>query len=243
MNIGFQVSALAVFFQGLLSFLSPCVLPLIPVYLGYLAGGTAERGEDGEMIYPRGKMLGHTVFFILGVSFAFFLLGMGATALGSFFRGNSLLFMRAGGIVMVLFGIYQLAFSGRIGFLEREYRLPFEIGEKAMSPLLALFFGFAVSFAWTPCVGPALTAVLWMAASSPDRAAGFLYIGLYTLGFVLPFLALGFFTSEILRFLRSHRAVQKYSVRIGGFLLLLIGCLMLSGRIGGTAAAPAAEAG
>ena len=99
------VPVLTVFLQGLLSFFSPCVLPLVPLYIGYLSGGAKVVEEDGTIRYPRGKVLLHTVCFVIGISFAFFALGFGFSALGQFFSGNRILFARVSGILMILFGI------------------------------------------------------------------------------------------------------------------------------------------
>lgn len=225
------VSAFTVFFQGLLSFFSPCVLPLLPLYIGYLSGGTGERGEDGRIRYDQGKVLVHTLCFVIGVSFAFFLLGMGMTAVGTFFHSGQEWFARVGGVLVMLFGLYQLGVFGASRVLGQEHRLPFRIDQLVMSPLTALLMGFTFSFAWTPCVGPALTGVLLMAASAGTKTAGLLLIGVYTLGFVLPFLAVGFFTTSLLEFFKKYRNVVQYTVKIGGVLLILMGFLMVTGKM------------
>lgn len=97
-SLDISVPVLTVFFQGLISFFSPCVLPLIPLYIGYLSGGTGSRGEDGRIYYKRSKVMLHTLCFVIGVSFAFFLLGLGFSAMGGFFKNNQLMFARVGGI-------------------------------------------------------------------------------------------------------------------------------------------------
>lgn len=181
-----SVPVLTVFLQGLLSFFSPCVLPLVPLYVSYLAGGARDVDSDGNIRYPRGRVLVNTLFFVVGISFTFFLLGFGFTALGSFFRSNQTWFARISGIIMILFGLYQFGVFGRSGALEREHRLPFRLDRWAMNPLVALVLGFTFSFAWTPCVGPTLGSVLLMASSAGSAARGFLLIAVYTLGFVVP---------------------------------------------------------
>ena len=230
-SLEISVPVLTVFFQGLLSFFSPCVLPLIPIYIGYLSGGTGQIGEDGRIHFKRSKVLFHTVFFVLGVSFAFFLLGLGFSAMGNFLKENQIWFARIGGVIVILFGLYQMGFLRKSYFLGKERRLPFKMDLLAMSPVTALVMGFTFSFAWTPCVGPALASVLLMTASAATKVTGFLYIAVYTAGFVLPFLAVGLFTTTLLEFFKSHMKVVHYTVKIGGILMIFMGILMLTGKM------------
>ncbi|MBQ7246574.1 MAG: redoxin domain-containing protein [Lachnospiraceae bacterium] len=230
-TVNSDISAIFVFVQGLLSFFSPCVLPLLPVYIGYLSGGTVARDTDGRIRCDRKKVMVNTVFFVIGVSFAFFLLGLGMSAVGSFFGRNQLLFARIGGVLVIIFGLLQLGlFGGKV--LGSEKRLPLNLQKMTMSPLTALVMGFVLSFAWTPCVGPALTSVLLMATSaSGSSAAGFALIGVYTFGYALPFLLVGFFTGTLLEFFGKHRNFTKYTARIGGVLLIVMGILMVTGKM------------
>ena len=244
------ISAAAVFVQGLLSFFSPCVLPLVPLYLGYLAGGLNMVSDAGKAVdlsagstaAPRDRNLrGESrrrlrlflrVFcFTLGISGAFFVLGLGASAAGSFFREQRMLFARIGGILIILFGLYQLGIFGTSRIMGKEHRLPLRLEKMTMSPVTALIMGFTFSFAWTPCVGPALTSVLLMAGSAQTSLKGFLLIGVYTLGFILPFLAAGLFTAQLLGFFRRHMKVVKYTVKIGGVIMILMGVLMFTGKM------------
>ena len=226
------VSAAAVFLQGILSFFSPCVLPLVPLYIGYLAGGAKSVDADGTVRYKRGRVMHNTVFFVLGVSFTFFALGLGFTALGRFFSDNRALFARIGGVLIILFGLYQLGvFRSRA--LSTEHRLPIRLDRLSMNPAVAFLFGFTFSFAWTPCVGPALGSVLIMATSAGSSAQGFLLIGVYTLGFVLPFLAVGLFTGSLLDFFKKHQKAVRYTVKVGGVLMILMGVMMLTGWMNG----------
>lgn len=227
-TIDVGVSAATVFAQGLLSFFSPCVLPLLPLYLGYLSGGAAQASDESGT-RRQGRVFLHTVCFVLGVSFAIFLLGMGLSLVGSFFGGNRILFARIGGCVMILFGLYQLGVFGNSQLMSAERRLPLRLEKLTMSSWTALLMGFVFSFAWTPCVGPVLSGVLLMSASAASRQTGYLLLGVYTLGFCLPFLALGIFTTSLLEKLRAHRNVAKYTVKIGGVLLVLMGVMMLTG--------------
>ncbi|MCI9360372.1 MAG: redoxin domain-containing protein [Hungatella sp.] len=230
-SVNVDVSVIAVFLQGLFSFFSPCVLPLLPLYIGYLSGGTRTVGEDGKVRYNRGKVMGNTVFFVFGISFAFFLLGVGMTAVGSFFHRNQLWFTRIGGVLIFLLGLYQLGVFGSSSVLGKERRLPIRLDTMAVSPVVAFVMGFTFSFAWTPCVGPVLASVLIMAASAGTQAAGILLIGVYTLGFVLPFLAAGLFAASLLNFFKKHNRVVQYTVKAGGILMVIIGVMMFTGTM------------
>lgn len=235
MNFSIETSVpmLTVFFQGLLSFFSPCVLPLVPLYISYFAGGAKKVDEDGTIHYPRMRILIHTLCFVLGISAAFFLLGFGFTALGQFFSGNQILFARISGIIMILFGLYQLDVFGRSSKIDQERRLPLRLDRLAMSPFTAFLMGFFFSFAWTPCVGPVLGSVLLMAGSTGTAWKGFFLIAVYTLGFVLPFLAVGLFTGAVLDFFKKHTGVVRYTVKIGAVLMILMGVMTLTGFMNG----------
>lgn len=235
--MGFQIDAgipaITVFIQGILSFFSPCVLPLVPLYVSYLAGGAKQVDEEGNIHYPRGKVLVNTLFFVLGISGAFFLLGFGFTALGIFFQDNRIWFARISGIIMIMMGLYQLGIFGQSKLLASEHRLPLKLDKWVMGPLPALLLGFTFSFAWTPCVGPTLGSVLLMAGSSGNAGKAAVLIGVYTLGFVLPFLAVGLFTGSVLDFFKKHGNVVKYTVKIGAVLLILMGIMTITGFMNG----------
>lgn len=241
--ISSDISYIAVFLQGLFSFFSPCVLPLLPVYLGYLSGGTGDRMADGTLRFEQGKILRNTICFVIGISAAFFMLGMGASVAGSFLVGQQHVITRVGGGIMILFGLYQLGLLGRWEFLAKERRLPFSPGTMAASPFMALLLGFVFSFAWTPCVGPMLGSVLILAAAEPGK--GMVMIMFYTLGFVIPFILLGLFSGTVLGLLKRHSNIMKYTVKAGGVLMILLGLFLCSGQLqaGGEAASrnPAGE--
>ena len=233
MNIETGIPFITVFIQGLLSFFSPCILPLVPLYISYLAGGMYRTDEHGKVYYPRKKVLIHTLFFILGIGFAFILLGLGFTAIGRFFSGNKVWFTRIGGLIMIGFGLYQLGVFGKSRSMEQTRRLPFTMEGKTFGPLMALLLGFTFSFAWTPCVGPVLASVLLMASSAGTAVSGFALIGVYMAGFVLPFLAVGIFAGTALDFFNRKRQAIQYTVKIGGILLILMGVMTMTGWMNG----------
>ena len=227
-----NISYLLVFLEGILSFFSPCVIPLIPIYMSYLAGNAKQVDEDGRIIYKRGRVFNHTVFFVLGISFAFFILGMAFTALGSFFSKNQLLFTRIGGIIILILGLHQVGFLD-FNFLKRERKIRISPSDRKMNPLAAFIMGFTFSFAWTPCVGPALSSVLILASSAKNSLTGNMLVLLYAIGFIIPFLLLGLFTTQVLNFLKARQNFLKYTVKIGGIILIIIGIMTFTGWMNG----------
>lgn len=229
---GNSVSFILVFLEGVLSFFSPCVIPLIPVYMSYLAGNAKKTNEEGTVTYERKTVFFHTLFFVLGISFAFFILGMSFTMLGRFFGDNQLLFTRIGGIIIVLLGLFQLGVFD-FKFLQRERKFRLNLSNKKVTPFMALIMGFTFSFAWTPCVGPALSSVLIMASGAKTTAVGNILVLIYALGFVLPFLFLGLFTTQVLTFLQSRKNLIKYAIKVGGIILIIMGIMTFTGWMNG----------
>lgn len=217
-----------VFIEGILSFFSPCVIPLIPVYISYLAGNAKQVREDGTVFYKRSKVFLHTLFFVLGISFAFFILGLSFSALGSFFNDNKLLFTRIGGVLIVILGLIQLGVFN-LSFLNRDRRLNININPERMNPVIAFVMGFTFSFAWTPCVGPALASVLILASNAKSAMTGNMLVLVYSVGFVIPFLLLGLFTTQVLNFINSKKNLLKYTIKAGGILLIAIGLMTFTG--------------
>lgn len=227
-----HINLLLVFLEGVFSFFSPCIIPLIPVYMGFLAGNAKKQTEDGTYLYERKKVFFHTLFFIIGISFAFFILGMSFTVLGRFFTGNRILFTRIGGILIIVLGLFQLGVFN-LSFLQKERKINMDLSGKEANPFLALVLGFTFSFAWTPCIGPMLSSVLIMASGAQTSFAGNLLVFVYTLGFVVPFLLLGLFTTQVLEFLQQKKKLLKYTIKAGGVILILMGIMTFTGWMNG----------
>lgn len=223
-----NISFLLVFVEGFLSFFSPCVIPLIPLYISYLAGNGKIVNPDGTITYIRKKVLLNTFFFVLGISITFFLLGFSFSTLGTFFNSNKLLFSRIGGIIIIIFGLIQLGIIN-LDFLKGEKKFHLEFKQDKMNPIIALIMGFTFSFAWTPCVGPALSSVLILASSAKNAFLGNMLVMIYAIGFIIPFLILGLFTTEALNFFKKNKKFLKYTIKVGGIILVIIGIMTFTG--------------
>lgn len=215
-----NINFFLVFLGGILSFFSPCVIPLLPVYVSYLAG----TEKDG--VINRKKLLINTLFFMFGISVSFFILGFSFTILGNFFTRYKDIFIKIGGVFIIFFGLFQLEVI-KIPFFQSEKRI--NLQPRNMNFLTAFLTGFAFSFGWTPCIGPILSSVLILSATTKSNLLSFTLIGIYSLGFLIPFLLLGIFTNEILKFLKSKQNLLKYTVKIGGVILIIMGTILLSG--------------
>jgi len=223
-----NLSFILIFLEGFLSFFSPCVLPLIPVYISYLAGNGKKINSDGTIVYERKKVLLNTMFFVGGISSVFFLLGLSFSALGTFFNQNRVIFSRIGGTIIIIMGLVQLDLI-HINFLKMEKRIHLELNSEKMNPIIAYVMGFTFSFAWTPCVGPALSSVLIVASNANNAFSGNMLVLIYSLGFIIPFIILGMFTTEALNFFKDKRNLVKYTIKVGGIILIIIGIMTFTG--------------
>jgi cytochrome c-type biogenesis protein len=223
-----HVTILAALFAGLVSFLSPCVLPLVPPYLVYLAGASLERVADPET-KPRVRretMLA-ALLFVCGFSTVFVALGASASVIGTLIRAYSAELAIVAGIAIIVMGLHFLGLL-RIGVLLREKRM--EMG-KPVGLWGAYAMGLAFAFGWTPCIGPILAAILAVAASEQTVASGAGLLAVYSLGLGVPFLlaalAIGPFTAFLARFRRHMVQVE----RVMGGLLVLTGVAFLTGFV------------
>jgi len=211
------------FLAGVISFLSPCVLPIVPPYLAYMSGISLSEGTDNNKVV---SIFLPAVFFVLGLSTVFLILGFTASALGTVFLSYQDTLITISGILVMGFGLHFLGIL-RIGFLEREAR--FEASSQNGSAFGAYVLGLAFAFGWTPCIGPQLASILTLAASEGSVARGTTLLGVYALGLGVPFLLVALFLSRLsatLTWLKRHMQIIE---RLMGLLLWTIGLMMLTG--------------
>ena len=213
----------ALFLEGLLSFFSPCVLPLVPLYIGYLTSGIDTNLSKAK---ARIQTTVRTLFFVLGISTVFFLAGLGSSALRYFFQKNTIFFSIIGGFLLILFGLFSLGIID-IPFLQREHRIV-SFKQNKNGIIRSYLLGFFFSFAWSPCVGPLLASAILKSASAESALIGWIYIGCYTLGFIIIFILLGLFTEEVLMLLKKNTNIVRYTKIIGGIVVLYMGIYMLN---------------
>ena len=213
---------LGIFLEGLISFFSPCVIPLIPLYMGYLATNAKEVDEKGNITYKKKIVLIYTLFFILGISMSFFILGLSFTGLGLFFKDNRKIFLEVGGILIVILGLFQLGIL-KVDFLNKEKKVKINFNPNKMTKKTAFLMGFLFSFAWTPCVGPALSSTLIMASTASTALIGNLFVLVYAIGFLLPFIVLGLFTTKGLNIIKRKQNILNCVVKIGALIIIIMG--------------------
>ena len=210
---------------GVLSFLSPCVLPIVPPYLAYMGGISVTEME--EQSAARRRVMASALFFVLGLSTVFLFLGFTASALGRFFLGNQDWFVTAAGLVIMIFGAHFLGVY-RIGFLDREMRM--DAGDRGGSAFGAYVLGLAFAFGWTPCIGPILGAILSIAANEADVARGTTLLAAYAAGLGLPFLLVAACFPRLTGVMGWMKRHMDRIERIMGLLLWTVGLLMLTGK-------------
>ena len=223
-----DVSVPAAVLAGLISFLSPCVLPLVPPYLVYLTGATIEHVANDESAQAsRRAVMSSALMFVLGFSTVFVALGASASLVGGLIRAYSAELSILAGVVIIIMGLHFLGLT-RIGFLMREGRLPIP---KPVGLWGAYVMGLAFAFGWTPCIGPILAAILSVAASEATVTKGAMLLALYSAGLGIPFLLAAFAVeqfSELFMRMKKHLARVEHAM---GVLMVITGVAFLTGAI------------
>jgi cytochrome c-type biogenesis protein len=222
MSLGVFVAFLA----GLLSFLSPCVLPLVPSYLSFVAGVGLEELESGSGEVRRTALL-HALLFVAGFSVVFMGLGASASVFGQLLHRYQLWIARIGGILVIVFGLHLLGITP-IRFLLRERRV--QLQGRPAGLLGAVVVGVTFGAGWAPCIGPVLGGILTYAATQEKLAEGVGLLAVYSAGLALPFLAAAAALSRFLTVLRRFRRYIPWVERVSGALLVAVGLLLVSGK-------------
>lgn len=209
---------------GFISFLSPCVLPIVPPYLAYMSGVSLSDMEN--VARGRQRAVISALFFVLGLSTVFLILGFTASAFGAFFLQNQTLFAQVSGVVVIIFGLHFLNVF-RIPFLDQEARL--DVGDRGGSSFGAYVLGLAFAFGWTPCIGPQLGAILSLAASEASVARGTVLLGVYAVGLGVPFLLAAMFITRAMGVMNRIKRHMALIERIMGVLLIAVGLALVTG--------------
>ena len=210
------------FAGGLLSFLSPCVLPLVPSYLGFLSGMTLD-----EMAGRRHRAVAHALCFIVGFSLVFIALGAGATALGASLRYHKALLARLGGVLILGFGLYTVG-ALRPAWFDRDRRL--HLDRKPVGFLGSALVGMAFAAGWTPCIGPILGGILTLAGTSGDVPRGIGLLAAYSAGLAVPFLVAAAALDAFRLWFQRFRRWMPWVQRASGLVLILVGVLLVTGE-------------
>ncbi|MGR3838218.1 MAG: cytochrome c biogenesis CcdA family protein [Cognatishimia sp.] len=208
---------------GVLSFLSPCVLPIVPPYLAYMSGVSLNELSEGK---ARNAAIMPAVFFVMGLSTVFLFLGFTASIIGQVFLQYQSTFNTLAGLLVMIFGAHFIGIY-RIGFLDREARI--DVGDRGGSSFGAYILGLAFAFGWTPCIGPQLGAILSMAASEASVTRGTLLLAVYAIGLGVPFLLVAAFLPRLTGLMSWMKRHMEQIERVMGLLLWTIGLLMLTG--------------
>jgi len=228
---GFEVTYAGAFLAGLLSFLSPCVLPLVPPYLCFLGGLTIEdlaaKQESGRRVASLSVFYA-ALAFVLGFTTVFVLLGASASAIGGVLADHMNVLGKVAGAVIIVMGLHFLGIL-RLSFLYREGR--FHMAERPAGLLGAYIVGLAFAFGWTPCVGPILAAILFVAGAEESVGQGALLLTVYALGIGLPFLAASLAARPFMSFMARFRRGMAYVEKTMGAFLVLTGLLFLTGSM------------
>ncbi len=217
------------FVAGVVSFLSPCVLPLVPGYISMLSGASMEELKGGAVPGLVGRIFRNSLAFVVGFSLVFIVLGASATAVGTFLQAKRTIFNIVAGVVVIVFGLHLTGLI-KIPLLYREARMTSAQPRRGL--LGSFILGFAFAFGWTPCIGPILTGILALAATTDTVFQGMFLLAIYSAGLAIPFLLTGLGLSQFMKFYSGFRKHLQVVEVLSGVLLIAIGALMAFNKLG-----------
>jgi len=222
------VSYPAAFLAGLLSFFSPCVLPLIPAYFTFITGFSLEELTDDSNIAVRKKVFFSTLSYVSGFSIVFILMGASASYLGGLIHQHKEVIRIIGGIFIIILGIHL---TGVLPIRSLDIEKRININKKPLHFLGTFIIGMAFGVGWSPCIGPLLGSILIIAGSQETVRQGILLLGIYSAGLALPFIAISLFINYLLKIIKKATRILKYVNTAAGVLLILVGLILLTNKL------------
>jgi len=223
-----SIGLLTAFAAGIVSFLSPCVLPLVPGYVSYMAGYSLRDVRNPADVHARFAALTASLFFVLGFSTVFMALGASITALGQLLLRYRYEANIVGGAIVVVFGLFTAGFL-KVSWFQRDFRLHPHVGSGR--PVAAYVLGLAFGFGWTPCIGPVLGAILTVSAVAASVSNGILLLAVYSAGLGIPFLACAVFTGAFAKRLRDLGRIGRWLQVAAGVVMIIMGIAMITGQL------------
>lgn len=226
---GSAIGLIAAFSAGIISFLSPCVLPLVPAYVSYVAGHSLHASAPRIDTRTRARAAVMSLFFVLGFSAVFIALGASATALGGLLLQYRYEANIVGGVIVIVFGLFMLGLMRHVPWFHRDVRFHPRVG--GGHPTAAFVLGLAFGFGWTPCIGPVLGVILTASAMQESASGGVTLLGAYALGLGVPFLLSALFLRELLGRLTALRHAGRLLQALAGVIMVLVGIAMVTGQL------------
>lgn len=224
-----NIGLLTAFIAGLVSFASPCVLPLVPGYLSFVTGRSLVQMQEANR-HERLRVMTQSIWFVLGFSTIFLILGASATAIGRLLLTYRQEANLIGGIIVILFGVFMTGILP-LNWLQREWRFMGKLKEEGGGPGASYLLGIAFAFGWTPCIGPILGAILTVSASTANISSGVALLGVYSLGLGVPFLLTAI---SLDRFLQHQKFLRRWGRTlhiVAGLIMIGMGVLMITGQL------------
>ena len=225
-----DVGLLAAFAAGFLSFVSPCHLALVPIFIAYLTGVSASQREGSDRKVGRLPLVLNTISFILGFTAVFVLLGASVGFISYGLSNSQIWLARVGGVLIITFGLVSLGLLKVPAFL-RSYTISGKLPAQNVRYLGSFIVGSTIGIGWTPCVGPILGSILVLAGTTGSVAHGMALLLAFSIGMMIPFLVIGFFAEGAMNFVRSQRRLFHYASQIAGVMLIGLGIVVFTDRL------------